>query len=135
MIKSTIDLSGPFFAADFGRVYGKNVERMMEAFAREGEADVRNTLRAGEAGRAPIRQLGDHTSAHAVGRVESLSGKHWHAFAVVSVNNSGFSAKQGISLMAAASRVEGVTHAFRRTAGRLRKARALNAAELIKDLT
>lgn len=133
-IATTIDLSGPFFKVDPVKTFRANVQTLMEAVAKEGEGDVKAQLRAGNGSRKPIAALGGHVSDHVVGRVRSLSGKRWQVTAVVSVNNSGLTAKGGISLMAAASEVERQTKAFRRTTARLRKARALNTAELLKGL-
>lgn len=133
-ITTTIDLSGPFFRSDPRRTFRQNIRVLMARVAEEGEADVKAQLRQGEGARAPIFALGDRVSDHAIGRVTSLVGKRWAVSAVISVNNSGFTKKQGISLMAAASSVEKRTHAFRRTTTRLRKARAVNAAELLRGI-
>lgn len=133
-IATTIDLSGPFFRKDPTKTFRQNIRVLMDAIAAEGEEDVKAQLRAGNAGRKPIRRLGDHTSDHVIGRTRSLKGKRWAVTAVVSVNNSGYSRAQGVSLMAAASSVESRTHAFRRTAARLRKARAVNSVELTKGM-
>ena len=133
-ITTTIDVSGPFFHADIRKTFRQNARTLMEAIAREGEADVRAQLQAGSGARQPIRQIGDRVSDHVHGRAAALRGKAWSLHAVVSVNNSGFSARQGISLMAAAAQVERGTGAFRRTASRLRRARAVNNAELAKGL-
>lgn len=131
---TTIDRSGPFFTKDPGKTFRKNILTMMDAIAAEGEADVKAQLRSGNAGRAPISAIGDHVSEHAVGRTRSLNGKRWEVTAVVSVNNSGLTRAEGISLMAAASLVERRTHAFRRTAQRLRRARGINVTELLKGI-
>lgn len=133
-IATTIDLSGPFFKSDPRRTFRQNIRVLMARLAEEGEADVKAQLRQGEGARAPIFALGDRVSDHAIGRVTSLVGKRWAVSAVISVNNSGYSRKQGISLMAAASSVEARTRAFRRTTTRLRKARAINADELLRGI-
>lgn len=134
-ITTTIDLSGPFFRNDPGKTFRQNVRLLMERIAEEGEADVTAQLRAGESSRAPIRRLGDRVSDHVIGRTRSLTGKRWAVSAVVSVNNSGLSQAQGISLMAAAASVEQRTRACRRTTSRLRRARAVNRAELLKGIS
>jgi hypothetical protein len=134
---TTIDLSGPFFQHDPGKTFLQNVRRMMEAIAKEGEEDVRAQLQAGEGSRSPLSAFyggADRTSMHAIGRVQSITGRQWSTHAVISVNNSGLSSAQGISLMAASAIVERKTHAFRNTAKRIRSARAINAAELAKGL-
>jgi hypothetical protein len=135
-ITTTIDLSGPFFAKDVKKTFLENVHTMLEAIAEEGESDVRAQLVAGQSSRAEIRRLkGERVSSHAVGRVKSLAGKNWRYTAVISVNNSGFTREEGISLMAAASYLEGKTRAFRKTSTRLRRAKAINQAELTKGLS
>lgn len=131
---TTIRYDGPFFRKDPARTFRQNIRTMLDATAQEGATDVRAQLAAGNASRAPIRYIGDHVSAHVVGRVHSLSGKPWAVTAVVSVNNSGYSKRAGIALMAAASEVEGRTGAFRRTQTRVRRAKAVNAAELLKGI-
>ena len=134
---TTIDLSGPFFRADPSRTFRQNVRVMMRAVADEGESDVKAQLRAGEGSRRPISHgvSPSRVSGHVVGRVASLSGKPWAVSAAVSVNNSGFSKAQGTALMAAASRLEGTVHAFRKTKNRIGRSRKVNEAELLKGLT
>jgi hypothetical protein len=132
----TVELTGPFFEHDPGKTLRGNIEQMMEGVAEEGQRLVRSVLAAGESTREPIARLSpDRVSQHAIGRVRSLSGKKWRATAVISVNNSGLSRVQGISLMAAASSLEGRFHAFRRTASAIRRARAILNADLTKGLT
>lgn len=133
---TTIDTKGPFFTKDVRKTLRANIKDLMNAIAAEGEADVVAQLRSGEGGRKPMRGIAPaRVSGHVHGRTASLSGKPWQVTAVVSVNNSGFSRKQGITLMAAASKVEGQTHAFRRTTGRLRRSQKANTSELLKGLT
>jgi hypothetical protein len=134
-ITTTIKMDGPFFRKDPAKTFRQNVRVMMDAVAAEGEADVKAQLAQGAGSRAPISAIGDRVADHAVGRTSAISGKRWAVTAVVSVNNAGWSRAQGISLMAAASRVEGTTHAFRRTTGRLKRARAINTDELLKDIS
>jgi hypothetical protein len=131
---TTIDKSGPFFTNDPAKTFRQNIRVLMDAIAKEGEADVKAQLQAGSSGRARISALGDRVADHTVGRTSSIGGKRWAVTAVVSVNNLGWSRAQGISLMAAASMVERETHSFRRTTGRLRRARAINTAELLRGI-
>ncbi len=134
-IATSIDLGGPFFRNDPGKTFRQNVQALMEDIATEGEADVKAQLRQGESSRAPLRYVQpDRVAAHVVGRTQSLRGRQWQLNAVISVNNTGLTARQGISLMAAASELERRSHVFRRTSTRLRKVNKLNAAELLKGI-
>lgn len=136
-IKTTIDLSGPFFSRDPRKTFRENVRVLMDAVAAEGERDVRSALQSGEGRRRPVSAgvLPARVSAHAIGRTSSISGKRWAVTAVVSVRNRGMSKRQGTALMAAAASLERRFHPFRRTTSRLRKSRAVNQAELSRGLT
>lgn len=135
-LATAIDLSGPFFKADPERTWRGNVRKFMAEVAELGEADVKAQLRQGEPRRRPMRGITpSRLSGHVVGRTRSLGGKPWNVTAVVSINNSGLTQKQGITLMAAGSVVEGRSKVFKRTTSRLRRARKLNGAELMKGLT
>ena len=129
-------LTGPFFTKDPRLTFRQNARVMLAAIADEGETDVKVQMEAGESGRKPIstRVTPNRVAGHVVGRVKGMSGKPWAVTAVVSVNNSGFTKAQGKALMAAASRVEGEVHAFRKTTNRLKRSRKINAAELLKGL-
>lgn len=135
-VAQKVEFSGPFFTRDPGATLRGNIVRMMQGIAEEGEAAVQKALGQGEGGRLPISHgvQPSRVSGHAIGRVRSLSGKPWAATAVISINNSGFSAGEGISLMAAAAKVEAETHAFRRTATALRSARAMLRANLTEGI-
>jgi hypothetical protein len=133
-ITTTIQKTGPFFAKDPGKTFRQNARILMAAVAFEGERDVRAQMQAGNARRRPISRLGGHASDHVLGRTAGISGRPWAVSAVVSVRNTGFSPIQGVSLMAAASRVEQETHAFRRTTSRIRRSRAANLEELLKGI-
>lgn len=132
--KTSIKASGPFFDHDPADTFRGNVHRMMLALAEEGAKDVRGQLQSGNSERAPIRSLGDHVSQHVTGELRKRpSGPGFSAF--VFVKNRGLSKKEGTSLMAAASSLEGRLHVFRKTSGRIMRSRAANAAELVKGLT
>ena len=133
-ITSTIDYSGPFFENDPGKTFRQNGRRMIEAVVKEGAIDVIHTLMSGESSRAPIRALGGRVHEHVFDRVESLAGKPWQVTGVISINNSGFSAAEGISLMAAAAVLERKTKAFARARRALLRARAVNVAELLRGI-
>lgn len=132
--KTSIRKDGPFFRNDPEKTFRKNAHEMMLAVARVGVDDVRGQMRAGEADRAPIRALGDRVSDHVGGELRRYpSGRPYSA--VVFVVNRGLGRAEAISLMAAASEVEGQTHAFRKTAGRISRSRAVNVEQLLKGLT
>lgn len=132
--KTEITKTGPLFDHDPADTFRGNVHRMMLALADAGERDVRGQFAAGDSGRAPIRSLSDHVSQHITAELRRApSGPGFSMF--VFVRNRGLSTKQGISLMAAASSVEGRIHAFRKTQGRILRNRAATAAELIKGMT
>jgi hypothetical protein len=132
----TTILKGPFFEKDPGKTFRQNIRVMMDAVAAEGQADVRAQLQAGQGSRFPLGGglRPGRVSGHVIGRTVSLVGKRWAVSAKISVNNRGLSPKQGVKLMAAASYLEGQTHAFRRTKGRIGRAKRVNAAELLKGL-
>lgn len=135
-LRSEISLEGPFFRGNPVRTWRRNIADLMKAVAREGEADVRQQMRQGQAGRAPVRggveppRVADHVR----GRAASLSGKRWEVTAIVSVNNRGQSPAGGIALMAAGAEVEDQTGAMKRTRNRMRRALAISRADLLKGL-
>ena len=134
-ITTTIDLSGPFFRKDPRKTFRQNAREMLARVAEEAEADVKAQLQQGESARAPMRGIHPvRVSGHVIGRVKSLKGKAWALTAVVSVNNSGFTKRQGTTLMASAAVLERRTHAFRRTTSRLRRSKKANMTELLKGL-
>jgi len=120
---------------DPAKTFRQNIRAFMDEVAAQGEADVKAQLAVSAANRAPIRALpAQRVADHVRGRTSNLSGKRWVVTAVVSVNNSGFSKREGISLMAAASEVERQTGAFRRTSSRLRKVARRAEAVLLKGI-
>lgn len=133
-IATTIDKTGPFFRSVPSKTFLANVRVMLEAVAEEGAKDAQAQLQTGQQSRDLITYGGDRVSQHVVGRVTSIAGRRWGLSAVISVNNAKLNRVQGISLMAAASEIEGRLHVFRRTTSRLRSARAINIAELTKGL-
>jgi len=128
-----IKQSGPFFDHDPAKTFAGNVHEMMLALAREGRADVVGQLEQGQGGRPVVRLLKDRVADHVVGELRRAPpGSRYSA--VIFIRNHGFTKAEAISLMAAASRLEGRIHAFRKTAGRIMRSRAANAAELTKGL-
>ena len=131
--KTSLKKDGAFFDHDPAKTFRENAHELMTAVAREGAADVRGQLRVGNADRAPIRKLGDHVSDHVTGELRrSPSGPMYSA--VVFVENRGYDRQKAVSLMAAASRVEGRVHAFRKTKGRISRVRGVNMDALLKGI-
>lgn len=131
--KTSITKDGPFFRHDPARTFRDNAHELMLAVVREGVADVVGQLRQGEAGRRPIAQIGDRVADHVAGELRRApTGPKYSA--AVFVRNRGYTKDEAISMMAAASVLEGRTHAFRKTAGRISRARGVNMAELTKGI-
>jgi len=133
-VRLSVDLSGPFFQGDPGAKLGDNIRRMMAGLAEEGQRLVMGELRAGESSRQALGMGLGRVSDHVRGRVKSLTGKQWKASAVISVNNSGLSAAQGIKLMAAASGLEARFKPFRRTTLAIGRSRKILSANLAQGL-
>lgn len=128
---TTIDLTGPFFEKDPAKTVRQNVRVMMEAMAREAESDVK----------AQIPSKSGETARGIRGRVQSLAGKPWAVTMVVSqqrafpwkhMGTRGFVGRG--EAVYRGGKLEAKLHMFRRTAGRLRRSRAVNTAELTKGL-
>jgi hypothetical protein len=139
-LTTTIDRSGPFFTNNPGKTFRQNARSMMRAIAIEGQTDVIAQLLVTQSGRDQIsvasvqpRRVAGHVAA-GVPYTPDRS-KTGQIRANVYVPNFGMSKKEAQSLMAAYSRVEGETGAFKRTTTRLRQAKAVNRAELLKGLT
>jgi hypothetical protein len=131
--QTRITTTGPFFTRDPAKTLSENIHTMMKAIASEGATDVRGQMRMGENSRAPVKALGTHVSSHVVGELRRYPVGPNYSLRVI-VRNRGLSRAQGISLMAAASYVEGATRAFAKTRRRIMAARAINTAELTRGL-
>lgn len=137
---TTIDTSGPFFRYDPAKTFRGNARSMLRQMALEGEKDIRQQLASGEGGRAPISNdvSPSRVRLHVTAGIPfTPSGKNVKGAPIrvnVYVPNFGFSRDEARALMAAYSRVEAETHAFRRTTARLRRSRKANAAELLKGI-
>jgi hypothetical protein len=132
--KTSIKTSGNFFQGDPAEKFQKNVRTLMEAIAEAGEADVVGQLRVGQGSRQALRGVTpNRVAGHVVGRVRSLAGRQWKATAVVSLNTQGQSRAMAIRIMAAGSDLERQTGAFKRTRGRLIRARRANV-DMLKGL-
>lgn len=130
-----IDMTGPFFTnPDPGETMLKNMEKMFQALAREGEAAARQNMLLGSGGRALVRATGDRVADHIVGRTVSVNGRQWVSAAVVSVNTTGLDSRKAISVMAAGSLLEGRLHALARVASSIRSSRAVLRANLMAGL-
>lgn len=129
-----IKYDGAFFERDVKKTVEQNISALMESLAETGERDVTMQLKAGQSSRWPLGGgvRPGRVSGHVVGRVVSRTGKRWRATAKVSIRNEGFTPKQAVKLMAAASWLESTVHPFRRAAARIRRS-ARNAAKA--DLT
>jgi hypothetical protein len=136
---TTIDKTGPFFTKDPAKTFRQNARSMMRAIALEGQTDVIAQLLVSQSGRAEISVASvtpRRVAAHVAASVPYTPGqtKAGTIISHVYVPNFGYSPKEGRSLMAAYSEVERETGAFKRTTGRLRRAKAINRAELLKGL-
>lgn len=128
-----IELEGPFFRArDPSQTIRDNIRDWLVDIAREMEGEVVDQMRSGEAARQPVRALGRdaRVSEHIRGRVESLSRKPWHYWAVVSADQTGMNAREAVALQAAASKIEGRSHPF----GRVGRAERRALRDLAKGL-
>ena len=139
---TTIDITGPFFEASADATFAENLRTMLEAIAAEGQADVRAQM-------APHSRSG-FTESGVIGRVKAMTGKEWWQTAVVSqqhtfpwgdhTTEAGAAARAITKPGHAAGeqyrggKLEAQFHFFRKTAGRLRRSRAVNIAELTKGL-
>lgn len=135
--RSSISVEGPFFRNDPRKTFRQNGRVMLRGLEEEGSRDVESQYRAGQGQRAPISSgvTPNRVADHVEGRQVSTRGNPWQVTAVISVHPAaGMGGRQAVALMAAASRVEGQTGAMRKTTARLRRARKINAAELLKGI-
>lgn len=137
--KLTVHLDGPFFTRNPAKTVRGNIRDMLEALAREGEADVRDHSPTGPTGafRAGIQ-----------GRVESVTGKRWYLHAVISQTHVypwgqhvGTTIRSGRKQVAnrgeaqyRGGKLERKLHMFRNTASRLRSMRSVIGADLARGL-
>jgi hypothetical protein len=121
-----VKFSGPFFEKDPVKTLAQNMKDLMDDLTAGAEEDVKAQMVVTQGIRRPVSSgvTPARVAAHVVGRTESLTFKEWRKTGVVSVQTRGLGRRQAIALMAAASEVEAQTGAFRRTAGRIRRARA-----------
>ena len=126
---SSISLTGPFFRRDPAKTFGRNLADMGEAMAEEAAKDVIARM-AGT--RAPVSRIGGRVSDRVVHFTKNTGlGK---TDVVVTLARRGLSVEEVTALDAAGSEVESRTRAWRRTTDRMRCARAVNRAELLKGI-
>jgi len=129
---TNITYSGPFFHKDPAKTLQQNIETMLDAVGREGEQDVKAQI-AGHRSEMPAYTGWTYDSVR--GAMRSLSGKPWRRTVAIQAQTGSMNDANAIRTKAAASTIEGRWHPFRKTLSRLRRARAINRAELTKGLT
>lgn len=127
--KGRITTSGPFFARDPGDTFSRNAAKMMEAFAREGETEARTRIRS----IPPAGVRTGRTRSKLLGRAKAIAGRPWRATAIVGIPRIQ-AGPDPIATYAALARIESAAHPMRATTNALRRARAVNTAELTKGL-
>lgn len=134
-VSKGVKFSGPFFQGDPGKKFADNVKGFMAEVAKAGEADVKARM-ASTPRLTARRPAGDRrTESYVVGRVRSLSGKPWRAYAVVSPSTQVLGRAEAISVRAAASVLEGRSHPFRNAKNAIRRAADGAAKKLLRGLT
>jgi hypothetical protein len=127
-IVTTIVKTGPFFAHDPALTLRQNADRMMEAIAREGEADVRAQVAAG------VRTPSEHFLPGVVGRTHRLDGTPFKIPGAVVSQTHVYPWRSAGSRKYRGGKLEARIHAFRRTRSRVSAVRRLNTAELLKGI-
>lgn len=120
-MKFTRELRGPFFRADPAATFRQNCRTLLEGIVTEGAEDMRAAYRSNSTGRRLVRGTGDRVADHVRGRIRSLGGRPWALTGVASVSPAGLSRDAGVSLLAAASRLETRHKATKRSAARARR--------------
>lgn len=128
---TTVTLEGDFFRHDPGKTLRMNIRDMLDELSDWMETEVSGDI-ASNAGSMP--NYTGWTHDHVVGRTESLSGKRWGLWAVVSANTAGMSKNDAIRTRAAAAGIERRWHPFRRVKSGVYRARPLITANLTKGL-
>ena len=152
--KTTMDLTGPFFETDPTKTLEENARRMLAAMAAEGQADVRAQIRPHN--RQTRMVDAGYMEEGVFGRVNKLDSSPfakpsmvvsaqriypWGGHASIGPHIGGLSADSTMvggfrgGAQYRGGKLEKSIHMFRRTAGRMRRSRKLNAAELLKGLT
>lgn len=126
-----ITLEGPFFTKDPGKTLRANVRNLMDALAAWGEEQVKGVI---ETNAASMPFYSGWSDTHTKGRTESLGGKRWGTWAVVSANTSGMDATDAKRTKAAAATIERRWHPYRQVKSAIYRARPLLTADLTKGL-
>lgn len=130
-VTSKVELFGPLFHRDPAKTFRQNVREMLDALAEELEAMTQEDIASHE---SSMPGWTGWTLRNVVGRTESVSGKRWGTWAVVSENTSGMSAKDAIRSKASASGIERRWHPFRRVKSAVYRSRAVIRADLSEGL-
>jgi hypothetical protein len=119
----SVTYTGPLFTHDPSKTFRANARVMLKAMADEGQALARDTWPT----------LTGEGRAGTIGRVQSLSGRPWALYMVVSAQHV-YAWPHGGAKQYRGGKVEAKRHMFRRAATSLRSSRALNRAELAKGM-
>lgn len=130
-IEARVTLDGNFFRRRPGATIYDNVRDLMDALAAYGQQEARGEILAH---RGAMPGWTGWTLDHVIGRTSSYAGRRWAVTAVVTASTGELGAADAIRTKAAASGIEARFHPFRRTAGRIRQARALITTNLTKGL-
>lgn len=130
-VQTKVTLEGNFFRRDPGRTLRQNVREMNDKLAAWMEAEVREQV---EAHASSMPFYTGWTARHVHGRNESVRGRQWDTWAVVSMFTTGMSASDAIRTQAAAATIESRWHPFRRVKSGVYRARPLITANLTKGL-
>jgi hypothetical protein len=127
---SSISLKGPFFSKDPAKTFGRNLADLAERMAEEAAKDY--VARTAGGNRAPVSRIGGRVSDRVVHFSKNVGlGK---TQSVATLARRGLSGDDAIALDAAGAEVEKQTHAWRKTTNRMRRASAINRAELLKGI-
>lgn len=133
MVSTTtkVTLEGNFFRRDPGKTLRANVRDMLDELAAWMEGEVQSQV-SGHAGSMPAYT--GWSRDHTVGRTESLAGKRWGTWAVVSANTEGMSKADAIRTKAAAATIERRWHPYRAVKSGVYRSRPLLTANLTEGL-
>ena len=130
-VTTKITLDGNFFRRNPGKTFRQNVKDMLDELASWMESEVRGGIE-GHAGSMP--NYTGWSADRVRGRTESIVGKRWGTWAVVSSNTAGMSARDAIRTKAAAAGIERRWHPYRQVKSAVYRARPIIAADLTKGL-